>query len=115
GAIARIDLAEGVFIRCAGLVLLHPFLPRLFAALGITAEDRMLQPERAMCLLHFLATGQRAAPEYELLLPKLLCNVPLDQPTASRIELGATDEEEAVALLHAVIRHWDALGDTSAG
>jgi len=114
GAGARIDLAEGVFIRCAGLVLLHPFLPRLFAALGIAAEGRMLQPERAMCLLHFLATGQRVAPEYELLLPKLLCNVPFEQPTDARIELSAVDEEEAVALLQAVIRHWDALGDTSA-
>ncbi len=111
---ARIDLQEGVFIRCAGLVLLHPFLPRLFEALEIAAGDRLLQPERALCLLHFLAAGQRVAPEYELTLPKLLCNVPLEAPVDSRIELSADEEAEAVALLEAVIRHWDALGDTSA-
>jgi hypothetical protein len=110
---ARIDLKEGLYIACAGLVLLHPFLPRLFGALGIAAQDRLMRPERALCLLHFLATGQRHAPEYELLLPKLLCNVPLEQPVDSWIELTTAEEEEAVALLEAVIHHWDALGDTS--
>ena len=110
----HVDLKEGVYIGCAGLVLLHPFLPRLFEGVGIAAEDKLMQPERALCLLHFLATGQRVAPEYELLLPKLLCNVPLEAPVESLIELTADEEAEAAALLQAVIQHWDALGDTSA-
>lgn len=112
-AAGRIDLKEGVYINCAGLVLLHPFLPRIFEAVYIAAEGRLLKPERALCLLHFLATGQRVAPEYELLLPKLLCNLPLEAPVESLIELTADEEEEAAALLKAVIQHWDALGDTS--
>jgi hypothetical protein len=99
-------------VGAAGIVLLHPFLPQLFAALGIAQDDRILQPDRALGLLHFLATGQRVAPEYELLLPKLLCAVPPEQPVDS-CELSATEEDEAVALLAAVVRHWDALGDTS--
>ncbi|MDQ6867409.1 MAG: contractile injection system tape measure protein [Pseudomonadota bacterium] len=111
--IARVDLEDGVYIGCAGLVLLHPFLPRLFEALGIAAEDKLEQPERALRLLHFLATGQRIASEYELLLPKLLCNVPFEVVVESQIELTTAEEEEAVALLEAVIHHWDALGDTS--
>jgi hypothetical protein len=109
-----IDLDEGVHVNCAGIVLLHPFLPRLFEAVGIAADDALLQPERAMCLMHFLATGQRVAPEYDLLLAKRLCNVPLDVPVTARIELTAAEEEEAEALLAAVIGHWDALRDTSA-
>jgi hypothetical protein len=110
----RIDLEEGVYINCAGLVLLHPFLPRLFEALRIAQDDKLVQPDRALSLLHFLATGERRAPEYQLLLPKLLCNVPLAQPAAAPLALTVTEEEEAIALLEAVIRHWDALGDTSA-
>jgi hypothetical protein len=112
-AIARIDLAEGVYVGSAGVVLLHPFLPQLFGALGIAAEGTLVQPERALCLLHFLATGQRRAPEYELLLPKLLCGLPLEEPVDTRIALTTAEEEEAVALLEAVIRHWDALGEAS--
>jgi hypothetical protein len=112
-SVARLDLAEGVFVDCAGVVLLHPFLPQLFEALGIANDDRLIEPQRALSLLHFLVTGQRVAPEYELLLPKLLCNVPADSPVEAAIELTASDEEEAAALLAAVIRHWDALGDIS--
>lgn len=113
-AIEHIDLMGGVYVPCAGLVLLHPFLPRFFEALGIATEDRLLNPERALCLLHFLATGQRFAPEYELLLPKLLCNVPLEAPVESEVELTTAEEEETAALLAAVVRHWDALRNTSA-
>jgi len=110
---SRLDLEEGTYVASAGMALLHPFLPRFFEALGIAANDKMLQPERALCLLHFLATGRRFAPEYDLLLPKVLCNVPFDAPVESRIELTAAEEDESAALLAAVIRHWEALGDTS--
>jgi hypothetical protein len=110
----RSDLDEGVYINCAGIVLLHPFLPRLFEAVGIARDSELLEPERALSLLHFLATGQRVAPEYDLVLAKMLCNIPLQIPVASRIDLTAAEEEEVAALLAAVIQHWDALGETSA-
>lgn len=113
-ATPRLDLDEGVYVNCAGIVLLHPFLPRLFDAVGIAKDGELLQPERALYLMHFLASGQRLAPEYNLLLPKLLCRVPPETPVEVRIELTTAEEEEATALLAAVIRHWDALGDTSA-
>src|SRR5262249_11105557 len=56
-ATPRIDLDEGVYVNCAGIVLLHPFLKRLFEAVGIAKDDKLLKPERALCLMHFLATG----------------------------------------------------------
>ncbi len=55
------DAREGIYIDNAGLVLLHPFLPQFFAALGLAATDKLLQPDRALCLLHFLTTGQTRA------------------------------------------------------
>ena len=112
-ATGAIDLNEGLYVDCAGMVLLHPFLPRIFEGLGIAAEDRLLQPERALCLLHYLATGQDVAPEYALILPKLLCNFPLDAPVDSLVELTTAEREETTALLEAVIGHWEALRNTS--
>jgi hypothetical protein len=109
----QIDIKEGIYINCAGLVLLHPFLPRFFEAVGIAEEDDLLQTDRALCLLHFLATGQSVAPEYELILPKILCNVPLDAPVESLIELSSAEYEAATALLEAVVHHWEALRNTS--
>lgn len=104
---------EAYYIDNAGLVLLHPFLPRLMEGTGIAAGGELLSPERAMVLLHYLATGRKIAPEYELILPKLLCNWPLDMPTAADVGLTAQEIEEANALLEAVIGHWGALGNTS--
>ena len=112
-AAADDELREGIFVGNAGLALLHPFLPQLFQALGIAESQVLLQPTRALPLLHYLATGQSAAPEYQLLLPKLLCNIPLNEPVAALSELSMDDQQEADALLTAVIRYWTALGDTA--
>src|SRR5262249_27918139 len=103
---SRIDLEEGVYVECAGLVLLHPFLPRLFEALGITSGDKLVQPDRALCLLHFLATGERRAPEYALILPKLLCNLPLEAPVEAPVALTAGGGLRGSALFKAVSLNW---------
>jgi len=108
-----IDLDEGVFVDNAGVVLLHPFLPPFFERLGVAPEGNLIQPDRALALLHFLATSETRAPEYALVLPKLLCGLPLVEPVGSPVELTKDEIAEAENLLVAVIRHWATLGDTS--
>jgi hypothetical protein len=107
------DAQEGIYIENAGLVILHPFFSRFFEALDIARGDRLLEPERALGLLHFLVTGQILVPEYELVLPKILCNVALKAPVTYDPALTNKEKDEASALLQAVIRHWGALGNTS--
>lgn len=107
------EVREGIYVGNAGLVLLHPFLPQLFTALDITRGNELLQPDRALSLLHFLATGQQPAPEYELILPKVLCNIPLATPVATNLNLTDSETAEAVNLLEAVIRYWEVLRNTS--
>lgn len=107
------EAQEGIYVENAGLVILHPFLPQFFSALGIADHDQLLQPDRAMSLLHFLATGRTVAPEYELVLPKILCHMPLGMPVESQMELTIAEQEEAAVLLEAVIRHWQVLRNTS--
>ncbi|MVM33491.1 hypothetical protein GO755_25870 [Spirosoma sp. HMF4905] len=109
----QLSVQEGVYVDHAGLVLLHPFLAQFFGALGIAQGDQLVQPERALCLLYYLATGQTVAPEYELLLPKVLCNLPMDMPVESDVALTATELEEADVLLRTVVRYWEALRNTS--
>jgi len=107
------EARDGIFIENAGLVVLHPFLPQFFAALNIATAGKLVQPERALCLLHFLTTGQFMVPEYALILPKILCNIPLLTPVETNLELTHAETEEAIALLNAVIGHWDVLRNTS--
>jgi len=104
---------EGIYIDNAGLVLLHPFLPQFFDALGISIGEEIVQPERALSLLHYLTTGQITAPEYELVLPKVLCHVPLSTPVRADVEITENELNEASALLAAVIKHWEVLQNTT--
>lgn len=103
----------GVLVDNAGLVLLHPFLTRFLEGLGVAAGDRLLDPDRALALLHHLATGELAAPEHRLTLAKVLLGVPSGQPNEADVGLTDTETAEATGLLEAAVGHWEALRGTS--
>lgn len=110
--------AEADFlIEDAGLVLLHPFLPRLFTATGLSAADGRLQRAhlpRAAALLHWLAVGRAEVYEFELGLAKLLLGLAPDAPLPIAAGLLSSDDRaEADHLLQSTIQHWAALGHTS--
>jgi hypothetical protein len=100
----------GLLVDNAGVVLLHPFLPRLFEGLGVSTGDELVDPGRALCLLHHLATGELTAPEHQLTLAKVLCGVALDDPVEADVGLTDAETAEAIAVLDAAIGHWGALG-----
>lgn len=104
---------EGLYVDNAGLVILHPFLQMFFEGLGIARDGALLQPDRALHLLHYLCTGHTPAPEYELTLPKILCNISLETPVEADITLTDREKEEAMNLLIAAIRWWEALRNTT--
>lgn len=115
-----VDARTGDFwyVRNAGVVLLHPFLPPFFKTLGLVdAHDFVDEAARhkAVHLLHFLATGQTEAPEYELVLPRFLCGVPFEIPLERFPDITAAEQAEGEKLLMAAINHWNKLGNTSPG
>ncbi|MEY2564937.1 MAG: hypothetical protein QOH88_3130 [Verrucomicrobiota bacterium] len=68
----------------------------------------------AAALLHFLATGQEAVYEYDLVLIKVLLGVHPHSPLCvGEGLLTDLDREEAEVLLQAAIVHWSALKNTS--
>jgi len=103
----------GVLVDNAGLVLLHPFLARFLEGLGVAGGDQLLDVDRALALLHHLATGELTAPEHRLTFAKVLLGVPGDQPNEAEVGLTDADIAEATALLEAAIGHWEALRSTS--
>src|SRR4051812_28871811 len=106
-------------VRCAGLVLLHPFLPRLFESVGLLRDGDVPWTElpRAAALLHWLATGRHEAHEFEIGFIKVLLGRRPEEPLlVDGDRLTAADREEGEALLQAAIQHWRALkGTTPAG
>jgi hypothetical protein len=97
----------------AGLVLLHPFLPRFLAGLGVAAGEELLDADRAVALLHHLATGDAVVPEQATPLAKVLCGMSLGEPVERDPDLTEDEVTEATALLEAVVGHWEALRNTS--
>jgi hypothetical protein len=105
--------SEGLLVDNAGVVLLHPFLPRFFDGLGVAMGDELVDPGRALCLLHHLATGELTAPEHQLTVAKVLCGVALDEPAEAEVGLTGAETAEAIALLDAALGHWEALGSSA--
>ena len=97
------------------MILLHPFLEQLFRERGLL-EGREFRDtaarDRGVQLLGLLAFGTAEVPEYELLLAKLLCGCPFEEPLEPR-PLEDEDTAACDALLRAVIRHWTALNSSS--
>lgn len=106
------DERRGLYVENAGLVLLHPFLPQFFRALKIAGDEVLFRPGQALQLLHFLATGSENVPEYELVLPKILCGLEPASLAGKADTLSDEEKEESEALLSAVTRHWDVLKNT---
>lgn len=104
------------YIGNAGLIILHPFIPTLFEALGLIHNQAFCDiaaRDKAIQLLGYLAGGQTALPEYDLILPKLLCGMLPVQVTDRFVELTPSEKAEADHLLAAVITHWSVLKNTS--
>lgn len=109
--------AAAQLVPLAGLVLLHPYLPRLLQGRGLIGErDRDIGDTtlpRACALVHALAAGEAPAQEYALPFVKLLLGRAPDAPLVTA--LPAPDEAdlaESAALLQAVRAHWPAMAGT---
>lgn len=108
--------SEAIFVRHAGIVLLHPFLSRLFNKLGLldgAAFKNFTARNKAILLLHCAATGALQAPDHALVLPKLLCDCPLNLPLDFSLSITPAEREETDQALRAAISHWRALGTAS--
>lgn len=110
------DKEDFIMTPNSGLVLLHPFLPQLFDTCKWLNKDKwkdITVQTRAVYALHYLATGEEDAPEFVLMLPKLLCGISLGSPLEPIFPLTEAEKAECDEMLLQVIGHWAALGKTS--
>ncbi|WP_234671135.1 contractile injection system tape measure protein [Dyadobacter sp. CY261] len=104
------------YIPNAGIVLLAPFFPQLFNALGWIG-NRVWKSDAeislAVRLIGYVCTGIVDNDEYDWVLPKILCGVPPE----TVINLETPMPEEAVGLsvkmMEAAIDQWKVLKSTT--
>ncbi|MFD2565659.1 contractile injection system tape measure protein [Aquimarina rubra] len=112
----KLETEFHIYIQNSGLLLLHPYLGRLFSELKLLNDQGKIKPEKvelAIHLLHFLATKREKESESNLVFEKFLCGHPLDKPIRKNVRLPQKYKEEAESLLLAVLKNWEALKNTS--
>ena len=107
---------DGIYVSNAGIVLLHPFLNHFFKNLHLVQERNftdVFSQMKALYLLHYLATGNKSPGEHELVMAKVLCLFPLENPVDNLIELTEKELQEADNVLASAIGQWEILKSTS--
>ena len=107
---------EAIHVANAGVVLATPYLPRLFAMLGLTANEEFVDApaaERAVHLIQFLVDGSTDTAEPLLVLNKILCGVAIDTPIARDVSLTDHEKQVVEGLVAGMIGNWKAIGSTS--
>lgn len=105
--------SDKIAVSNAGLILLAPFLPAFFNTLTWQPQKDKHTANQCVLALHYLACGQYVAEDWELVLPKLLCGIPLSNACGGTLAATPLFEQEANALLQSIIQHWQKLGNTS--
>ncbi len=107
---------DGIYLPNAGLILVHPFLPTLFDRTGFWdgAGFRDLEArQKAILLLHFLATGDRHPAEYSLVFAKMLCGYAVEMPLPGELQLEEEHCAEGLVMLDNIVQRWEKLGNSS--
>lgn len=111
------DEAVPLYVHNAGLVLMNPYLSRLFSMLQYTEQGQFKNDEaiaRAVHLLEYAATARsKGVEEHELVLNKVICGLTPEHPMMVDIELAEHEKSTVDGLLKAMIANWEALKNTS--
>lgn len=85
-----------VYTKNTGLIFLWPFLYDFFKEQDLLNSNQFFCAQaahNAVYLLQYLVTGKLQHPEWQLVLPKLLCGLPYDEPLLPYRPLNKHDNE----------------------
>lgn len=103
-----------VFIRNSGIVLIEPFIKKLFELCGIDLEnpENEYSKDKAVSLLNYIMCGTYEFEEIEIYLLKIICGINSNEVISS-VELEQNELEICDNLIKHIIESWRALGNTS--
>jgi Contractile injection system tape measure protein len=107
---------QRILVKGAGIVLMAPFLKPFFTKLQLLDGNQWINDDaqvKAIYLLKYIGTGNQHSQEYQLVLEKLLCGMPIGQPLEAAPEFAQAETDEAEELLLSVLEHWKRLKNTS--
>ncbi|MEL0635657.1 contractile injection system tape measure protein [Marinomonas sp. TI.3.20] len=112
----KTEASDPIPIHNAGLVLAATYIPMLFQRLKLTDGQQFFSLEarhQALFCLQWMADSSQEAPEYQLMLNKVLCGIAIHDPVPNTARLPDGAAPLIEGLLNALINHWKAIGSTS--
>ena len=112
----EVEKPVSYFVSNAGLALLNPFLPELFRKLKLLNKNQFIDEpavHKAIHLSQYAVFRNKVKPEYLLVLNKLICGYPLENPIPIKVKLSRREKSETTRMVSAAIKHWSALKNTS--
>lgn len=113
------QLSRDIFyIKNAGLILLHPFLPKFFENLDyLNAKSGQFKSvnylHRASLIMQHLIYSEDDLFEDDFVLNKILCGIDPTEAIEPNVIFTELEKELSKELLQAVISHWKILKNTS--
>lgn len=110
--ITTFKIGEIIYVTNAGLILIHPFIRRLFDLLEYTEKRKFKNSalqHRAVHALQYVVNKHLEADEPSLVLNKILCGMDIGDPLASDIELNQEEKEICDKMLLGLIAQWSIL------
>ncbi|WP_185287897.1 contractile injection system tape measure protein [Chryseobacterium lactis] len=110
------DQNDGHYVQNAGLILIHPFIKTFLEHCDLLhpKTKQLTDPELAAHLLHYIATGNTNAPEYDMVFEKFLCNIPMNQSINRHIKLSRKHKTQAKNVIESVQHNWAPMKKSSA-
>ncbi|KAA1248049.1 contractile injection system tape measure protein [Aquimarina sp. RZ0] len=89
-----------------GLFILHPFLKEFFTETRVLKSSKIIDPNKGVQLLHYLATGSDACKDISVLTEKIIVGIPIQQTIFIEAPLSNEEKKCCDVLLKAVLKHW---------
>lgn len=105
--------ANGIYIDNAGAVIIAAFLPGLFNKLKLVNQREELNAQLASLIIQYAVSGNLKMEEYELVLPKILCGLDIEDVVAPTIQISLEQAAEVNEMLSSLIEHWSVLKNTT--
>lgn len=103
-------------VNNAGIVILYPYLPRLFSMLSLTEHGNFRDKNtriKAIFLLHYAVWEREEASELELAMNKLFVGMEITDPVPQKVELSAQEKETVTSMLNGILQNWRKLQHSS--
>ena len=111
-----LDKTGSLFIQNAGLIILWPFLSRLFDKLNLLEDNDFVDEsaqQKAILLTQYLVTGNTDFQESNLALNKLICGAPIEAFVDVDLSIDQFELNLCDSLLKSVISNWEKINNST--